>query len=230
MNIFFLDARPINAARFHGDRHVVKMVLETAQLLSTAHRVVDSIDDDSKLYKATHINHPMSKWVRSSWTNYIWAYGLFHHLCDEYTNRFGKIHKSSSLMSQLDKPPIGIQNQSYERNFFQNTIRFRMHLAFTMLPPLCMPNPNIFKSFIETLHDQSAYSVTHTYRNYYLLKWLNGTVEYNKGRAMPKWLKTRIQNLDWSESNPIFQHTKKTPEEICILRLKFSNMRGGEIG
>ena len=58
MNIFFLDKDPIIAAQYHCDKHCVKMILESAQLLSTAHRVLDEDDAHPDLYKVAHKNHP----------------------------------------------------------------------------------------------------------------------------------------------------------------------------
>ena len=85
MNIFYLDEKPMTAARMHCDKHVVKMILESAQMLSTAHRILDGNDyaDRRGLYKATHKNHPANIWVRESANNYVWLYNLFTFLCIE---------------------------------------------------------------------------------------------------------------------------------------------------
>ena len=112
MNIFYVDHNPVVAAQCLVDRHVVKMVLESAQLLSTAHRVIDGIKIQGKsstgrnqkqwiigdyrdrvLYKATHINHPSAVWCRQSIENYEWLVEHFFALTDEYTFRYKKIHK-----------------------------------------------------------------------------------------------------------------------------------------
>jgi hypothetical protein len=93
MNIFLLDEDVQQAARYHNDKHVVKMILETAQLLSTAHHVYESPLAES-LYRKTHVNHPSAVWVRESASNYVWAYYLFEELCNEYTFRYGKVHKT----------------------------------------------------------------------------------------------------------------------------------------
>lgn len=121
MNIFVLDNDPVKAAQFHCDKHVVKMILESAQLLSTAHRVLDGTpcirlsatgrkmqsfsmgtpDLDSTLYQATHINHPCAIWVRQSGANYQWLYELFNALCNEYTRRYKKTHLTELKLSAL---------------------------------------------------------------------------------------------------------------------------------
>jgi len=91
MNLFYLDTDPVDAARMQCDRHVVKMILETAQMLSTAHVELDGIQ---MAYKATHKNHPSTVWVRSSIPAYRWAFQHLMALGDEYTRRYGKVHKT----------------------------------------------------------------------------------------------------------------------------------------
>jgi hypothetical protein len=117
MNIFALHLEPKTCAEMHVDKHVVKMILEYSQLLSTAHRVLDGqqyVDDssgrrikrwklnnsfagDSLLYKATHINHPSAIWARESKANYQWLTYLLVELCKEYTHRYGKVHKCEEI-------------------------------------------------------------------------------------------------------------------------------------
>ena len=129
MNIFYLHHNPTIAAQYHVDKHCVKMILESAQLLSTAHRILDGtetagvsltgrkkkvwkLEDDrnEKLYSATHVNHPSAVWARHSRANYVWLYSLLIELCKEYTYRYGKIHKceSSGLVEALDEVPDNI--------------------------------------------------------------------------------------------------------------------------
>jgi len=112
MNIFYVERDPEKAARALADKHVVKMVLETAQLLSTAHRVLDgpTLPDgrEQMLYKATHINHPSSKWVRESNNNYNWLFVHFHALLDEYTYRYEKTHACEKMLPYLQLLPVKI--------------------------------------------------------------------------------------------------------------------------
>ena len=106
MNIFVLDTDPVIAAQLQCDKHVVKMILETAQLLCTAHRVLDKVVSDV-MYKKTHENHPCAIWVRESTENYEWTYQHFLALCDEYTFRYKKTHLTDKKMRELLKtPPI----------------------------------------------------------------------------------------------------------------------------
>ena len=130
MNIFALSNDVSEAARYHVDRHAVKMILEYAQLLSTAHRVLDGKQSVSltktgrsttvwtmpdervehSLYKATHINHPSAIWARESIENYKWLQGLLVAVSAEYTFRYGKQHKCQrdGLIELLETPPVNI--------------------------------------------------------------------------------------------------------------------------
>jgi hypothetical protein len=129
MNIFYLDTNPLRAAEQMVDKHVVKMILETAQLLSTAHRLIDGeeyvgasasgrkarrwrLPDEREdiMYSATHINHPSAVWVRQSNNNYNWLFCHFIGLLNEYTYRYEKQHKCSdpNFIDALRYPPNNI--------------------------------------------------------------------------------------------------------------------------
>jgi len=96
MNIFFLDYNVTKAAQYHCDRHVIKMILETAQLLCGAHHNTGTTDKIP--YKSTHKNHPCSVWCRESLSNYLYLCQLGLELCREYTYRYGKRHKSQDVI------------------------------------------------------------------------------------------------------------------------------------
>lgn len=129
MNIFYIDPDPEICAQYHNSKHVVKMILEQAQLLSTAHRVLDGkevvlksktnrnvkrwiLNDirENILYSASHVNHPSAVWCRQSKTNYLWLVELTVALCKEYTYRYGKTHKCEQigLVELLKTPPQNI--------------------------------------------------------------------------------------------------------------------------
>lgn len=120
MNIFRLDNCPAKAAELMCDKHVVKMIVEYAQILSTAHRVLDgtptkqpsksgktmqthyaldSFDFEQVMYKASHVNHPSSVWARESVANYQWLYRHFRATCNEYFKRYGKIHATAAKLA-----------------------------------------------------------------------------------------------------------------------------------
>lgn len=104
MNIFILDIDIPRAVEYHVDKHVVKMILESAQMLSTAVRV-SGIDCG---YKPTHINHPCNKWVRESLSNWRWLRSLVTHLHEEWKYRYNhtKNHKSFDVVASLPEPDI----------------------------------------------------------------------------------------------------------------------------
>lgn len=135
MNIFYLDKDPKVCAEMHLDKHVVKMIIEYAQLMSTAHRVLDGVEDlelryvpDSvpakyrkiKIWKhpddemnlglmrASHINHPSGIWCRANKENYLWLYNLWKCLLQEYTHRYGKIHACAKYDKFLSELPDNI--------------------------------------------------------------------------------------------------------------------------
>jgi hypothetical protein len=116
MNIFFLSRSPKEAARLHCDKHVVKMIVETAQLLYSAHWVLNPEELRENAYKLAHKNHPCSVWVRSSLTNYMWLVSLGWWLCKEYQFRYGenKIHKTEAhIVWLLNNPPISILSTDF---------------------------------------------------------------------------------------------------------------------
>jgi hypothetical protein len=109
MNIFLLSFNPKEAAEYHCDKHVVKMILETAQLLYTCHWMLNPEGLPENAYKKCHINHPCAIWTRQSLSNYKWLCQLGKYLCEEYTFRYGKIHKTQShLLWLMQNPPVSL--------------------------------------------------------------------------------------------------------------------------
>lgn len=185
MNIFALSKDPVEAAQLQCNKHVVKMIVESAQMLSTAHRMLDgynarkssksgkrTVDHwihpdpemDSILYKAVHHNHPCTVWTMKSNNNYTWHWVHFTALCDEYTYRYGKKHSTDLLLRDVLKQlprniPVGY---------------------FTPLPlamgsnPECM-NPN---------------DVVGSYRAFYQTKQDRFKMEWT-GRPVPDWFKKK---------------------------------------
>ena len=111
MNIFYFNECPVESAQAQPDKMLVKMPLETAQMLCTAHRELDGNEyaDEQGLYKRAYWNHPCTIWARESSANYFWLYKHFLALGREYTFRYGKIHKSVDKLSRaLFKQPDNI--------------------------------------------------------------------------------------------------------------------------
>jgi len=159
------------------DRHVVKMILETAQLLSTAHRIIDGMeyegqsrsgrkakrwklsnDLDDTMYSATHINHPSAVWTRQSVANYSWLFDHLLALGDEYTHRYGRSHLTiDKLGNILSNPPANLTEQ-----------------AFTTMPS-CMDNQ--YKVGDDPVENYRSY---YNYGKVDLLRWTN--------RRPPDWI------------------------------------------
>lgn len=123
MNIFITNACPIKSAQDHVNSHLVKQILESCQLLSTAHYVLDG---KQVAYKPTHHNHPSAIWTRQSKGNYLWLFEHFKALCNEYTHRTGKVHKSSEWLEKLAIPPVSIDAGSITDFVFVGPQEIRM--------------------------------------------------------------------------------------------------------
>ena len=115
MNIFYLDKCPDKAARLQYNKHVVKMILESAQMLCTAHHCYGDKDQVENVpYKQAHLNHPSTVWTRRSKSTYMWLYNHMMALGDEYTKRYGKTHLSITKCKDfLAIPPRHIQGDDW---------------------------------------------------------------------------------------------------------------------
>ena len=183
MNIFYLDNNQRKCAEMHNDKHCVKMILEYAQLLSTAHRVLDGTETygltktgrkvrrwqldgalDNTLYSATHINHPSAVWVRYSPENYMWLAEMLEELCNEYTYRYGKVHKvqRDGLMQAL-------------KNNFPNNFK---NSGFTEPTPAMPDDVKVPGDSIASYHNYYIKNKTH------LANW--------KKRNIPEWYNANV--------------------------------------
>jgi hypothetical protein len=103
VNIFYLHHAPIISASLHCDKHVVKMILETAQMMSTIYHIYGHADIAP--YKPTHAHHPSVNWASENKANYEWLAELGRHLCNEYAIRYGSRHTCEPIITQLLKDP-----------------------------------------------------------------------------------------------------------------------------
>lgn len=104
MNIFVLDERPFEAARAHCDCHVVKMILETTQILCGVHHRFGVPFEG--IYKPTHLEHPCVLWATSNLGSYDWAWLLLDALLVEYAHRYDKQHACRALANKLLLAPL----------------------------------------------------------------------------------------------------------------------------
>ena len=117
MNIFVLDNDVVKCAKYHNNKHVVKMVLETAQLLCGVHHMT-KLETEREIipYKLSHKNHPCSIWARECVENYVWLCQLGMALSKEYTKRYGKTHKSQAIIEWCydNLPKLNINSKMTE--------------------------------------------------------------------------------------------------------------------
>lgn len=102
MNIFVLDVDPWIAAKYHCDKHVSKMTLETAQIMCDVYHWYGYHDVP---YKICNLGHPCTQWAIASTSNYVWLGQLGLALALEFETRYGKTHKSKSVIQTLQSPP-----------------------------------------------------------------------------------------------------------------------------
>lgn len=112
MNIFYLDEDISKCAEYHCDKHVVKMILETAQLLSTVIHE-SGITPSFRIYRKTHVNHPSAKWARESSHHFRYLVSLGLSLCSEYTKRYGKIHKTQEILENINSIDISLPDKGF---------------------------------------------------------------------------------------------------------------------
>ena len=124
MNIFYLHRDPVKAAVVQYNKHVVKMILESAQMLCTAHHCYGSSEQKANIpYRQAHLNHPSTIWARKSRATYMWLYNHMIALGKEYTKRYGKEHLTiTKCRDFLATPPLHIQGNEFVE------------------PPQCMPD------------------------------------------------------------------------------------------
>lgn len=160
MNIFYVDKDPKIAAQSLCDKHVVKMILESAQMLSTAQNAAGLPGP----YKSTHFHHPSNVWVRKSPYNYAWLLRHFHVLCEEYTYRYGKRHKCEDLLTCFLSFPHPFESTECTD------------------PPLCMPDEykigDAVTSYREYYRKGKAHLLKYTKRE--KPEWLNDASQKDK--------------------------------------------------
>lgn len=114
MNIFFLSDDPNQAARWLVDRHITKMGMEATQMLCTAYHE----QGVEAPYRPSHRNHPSSIWCRESFDNFQWLVGHAYTIFDEYTARYGKIHKSQAVLEWCEDNIHKLSFDSYDLTSF----------------------------------------------------------------------------------------------------------------
>jgi len=162
MNIFFLHKDPQWAANALCDKHVPKMLLESAQMLSTAVRKYEEFTETEPLslpiYKSAYPNHPMTKWVSASRSNFIWALENAVFISQEYCKRFNKLHKSSTIIN----------------NIYDFELMAHVPDGDMTTPPQCMPDEYKDNDYV------TAYRKYYQGAKAYFAKW-------ERGVSSPDW-------------------------------------------
>ena len=185
MNIFATCADPKYSAQVLPDKHVVKMIVEYAQLLSTAKRMIDGTkyeaksktgrkvqryrlenpNEEATIYKAVHYHHPSAVWARSSSQHYNWLYSLFTELGREYTHRYKKEHSTIQLLKDILKhPPVNLKDNGWQE------------------PPPAMSH---FPQCIVKGDSIQSYKNYYIEAKAYFAKWTN--------REIPQWFSEGVQ-------------------------------------
>lgn len=120
MNIFVTNTCPIKSAIILDDKRLIKMVLETTQLLSTTLSILGS---EKAPYKPTHKNHPCTIWVKESKGNYLWLLNHLKSLATEYTKRYNKVHKCQDYIEIFTNESTLLTNN--ELTPFKNVSYFK---------------------------------------------------------------------------------------------------------
>ena len=163
MNIFVLDECPVISAQMQCDKHIVKMPLETAQMLcSVWHRHGQG---DKVPYREVHKNHPCTLWTGDSLLNYDWLWKHGMELCFEYTRRYNKIHKCQQVIMDLE--------------VYQCPFAFPITDCSTPHPQ-CMPDE--YKSTELRIHSNTV----RAYRRYYVND-KKDIAKWEKSRPIPDW-------------------------------------------
>lgn len=197
MNIFVLDRNPMTAATYHCDKHVVKMVLETAQILSTVLKETNTTDD-TILYRSTHKNHPAVKWARESKENYRWLVELGKYLSAEYTYRYGKVHKSDKVIQFAD---------SYWKEISSvNETKLNIPINFVQVMPDKYKSNDTVQSYRNYYMGEKAHFATWTKREEPYWWFDNESYKYELDDIQSKYLYWMLKQHSSSDPhNPLYK-------------------------
>ena len=159
MNIFYINTDPVIAAQELADDHIRKMQIESAQMCCTAHWASGS----EAPYKKAHLNHPSTKWVRESIQQYRWVVKHGLEVCNQFTIRYGKRHKTQDVLEWCRDNEPNIPDSGFTP------------------PPQCMPDEYKKEDTVEG------------YKIYYIEdKIKNKQLSYNKLNNTPEWIKKSL--------------------------------------
>lgn len=174
MNVFYLDTDPRLAAQYHCDRHLSKMQIEYAQLLSAAvHLNGTSFGQSKQLYKLSHRNHPSAIWCRSSIANFQWLLNLCDAVNDEWLDRGHQPHRSYVEISQhLRASDLAVDLTE------STTVPFCAGVAYEQCLAFCNIEPAATRCY-------SSQQAVQLYRVYYVLS--KSHFATYKNSTAPSW-------------------------------------------
>lgn len=158
MNLFFLHIDPEICAKYHCDKHVIKMLLEIVQMLYTAFYVNGPVEllNDNCYKKIKNHKHPTAIWIRLCKENWDYAYNLAFFLSKEYTLRYSKIHSCDKHLEFFKNNLPNFKNEDYKK---ETTLSYNIHFQNLNMTPIPLTMPNELKISNETIF---------SYRNYYI--------------------------------------------------------------
>ena len=177
MNLFFLHVNPEICAQEHCDKHVVKMLLETVQMLYTVHHLCNSDMPDDAYKKVSMVHHPTVIWVGICFENYNYASTLGMCLSKEYTHRYNKIHSCDTHIRWLhNNIPNFIQKEfPYEKCKKQVVFSYNQDIQNSGMTPVPLAMPDDVKQN-DTIYSYRSYYIVH---KKYFTKWTS--------RPIPNW-------------------------------------------
>jgi len=215
-------------AQYHIDAHIVKIPLETTQLLYTLHHLHPKSEDwrvhapetksGNRGYRIVHQNHPIRKWVSKSLLHYRHAvdYGLA--LCKEYTFRYDRIHACEQHLRWLASNEPNLKSSTEFLN-----------------PPLCMPeeyridvaeHPRKKKAIIVLQDSEFSSEVYESYRRYYIGEKLKIRMSTWKKRENPEWL---IKESPNSQKKKILQSQTMKEKPLSSIKRKLDPNNNDEL-
>lgn len=170
MNLFILSLCAEECAKYMFDKHIYKIILEAVQMLCTAKQMLEpEYENEIKLYKIAHKNHPVTIWVRKSLANYMWTLDLVEELHKEWRHRYQhpdtKFHRSY-LMAQILRANVPSPDKFEAEG----------------LTPFALAMPDKYKTA----------DPVESYRNYYMSEDKQRFATWHKRRGQPSWYEFTI--------------------------------------
>lgn len=175
MNIFATSSDARECAQALDNKRLVKMCLETAQLVSTAFNELQGAHIG---YKPTHVNHPCSIWARASYKNLEWLLSHWEYLCNEYSYRYeDRMHASYPMIEKAHARMAGLLRDGWDVTGWEMT-----------------PFVNCARNTTLGLDFTGEPNVHLAYRKYMTAKWLLSGAKWGS-RPPPRWFAAHSSSM-----------------------------------